>query len=723
MNKYFKDSNSIDYLLLCIITSVLLVLVYKLWDINILKYPIQFQGDSIMAYVSTQMIHEDGLFGAASRYGTPFHTNNLDFYDGAMISRIIRWIMVTLTGNAILSVNVYFFFGFFLASCTSYYSLRKISVSRISSFIVSILYTFIPFHMYRGVMHLTYSQYWIIPLVILYVINYCLQTEKVIASNKRRALDWKHIAVIILIGGHNVYYAYFSCFLLFISIIINLLKRNYYGIKKALIDIAEISTMFFVFAIPYFLNQIIHGKNSGIASRNIEEIQIYALKLGHLLLPSIGNRVRALRNISTKFNELSYSNENEFATLGILLSIGFIALIIELFRYEHDDCVLHILAVLMVSCLLLSITGGFNSIIGLVFSNIRAYNRISIFIAFFAAISLGKLLDKLFSSVQQNFIRYPVSIIILLLGIFDQTIGISDLYQKDAWNEDDVNTYGYYKALKMQWNDDEQYFSNLENTVKEGAHIYQMPYMQYPENPSINKISDYMPFIGYLHTQKLCWSYGCIKGRCGDKWNTSLGQLELKDQIKQIVMMDFDGVLIDSFGFDSDTYAVFKGEVEEILSTAPIVDDKGRYYYYSLEQLKKQLCISAEEYKQAHLLYYYGDGISYEETDGKQTWNWCDTTGTIDLYNATNDICKVNIRFDCHFPDEQCHSIIIKDKKNKVLEDYFFEENMDGCVGLNIDIYPGESGIIIESDCDRIDAGDDPRKLAFMIKNISVSFE
>ena len=48
--------------------------------------------------------------------------------------------------------------------------------------------------------------------------------------------------------------------------------------------------------------------------------------------------------------------------------------------------------------------------------------------------------------------------------------------------------------------------------------IYQLPYHGYPEGGFQNDMWDYHLLVGYLHSDKLKWSYGSVKGREGDSW-------------------------------------------------------------------------------------------------------------------------------------------------------------------------------------------------------------
>ena len=70
------------------------------------------------------------------------------------------------------------------------------------------------------------------------------------------------------------------------------------------------------------------------------------------------------------------------------MSIGFVYLIIELLKAKHDDKNVYVSSLFNICAIALSTIGGVASLIGMFFSEIRGYNRISIYIAFWAKVSL-----------------------------------------------------------------------------------------------------------------------------------------------------------------------------------------------------------------------------------------------------------------------------------------------------------------------------------------------
>lgn len=585
-NKIILSNNKIDYMILFFINLILIFVVFRLWKIDITKYPIQWRGDAITAYSGAKMLLEDGLFGSGSRYGIPFPNKSIDFYSGGMINRIARWIIVSITRNPIFAVNISYFMGYVFASFSSYYVLRRVGISRSTSIVVATLYAFTPFHLIRGICHLGYSQYWLLPLGILYAIQLCTDNPEDICGNdsKRKVNNvvLKYL-VFILLGGLNVYYVGFTLFFFFIAFLFNIVNRRIEKAWQSIKSCIIICLACFIYAVPYIISNIQNGSNKVIAIRSQEEIQIYSLKIGHLLLPNYLHRIGALRLLTQKYNEYSFSNENVSAALGVFFALGFIYLFIFIFRRTKQDEVLHVCSIFNMASVLLALTGGLASIIGMFFAMIRCYNRISIYIAFLSAISFGKLVDKLVFMINKKNVIVFILASALCVGIYDQTFEPTDgfdLYSGCPKGD------AYYDEIVNKWNEDEEYFKCIEESVTPETLVYQMPYMKYPEAGKVGNITDYEAFYGYIHTNTLKWSYGCYKGREGDNWNEQLANKSMEDIITEIINKGFRGLLVDSYGYEKESFDNLTRQLEKYIGDDPLIDHNGRLYFYSLSGLE-----------------------------------------------------------------------------------------------------------------------------------------
>lgn len=107
-------------------------------------------------------------------------------------------------------LNLYFLLTFPLTTVISLFVMRKLNFSNTVSLIGSLLYSFMPYHFLRGEAHLFLSAYYLIPLMILLIVN--------IMSNDRDNYGAKKklysLFICLLLSSSGVYYAFLYVFCL-----------------------------------------------------------------------------------------------------------------------------------------------------------------------------------------------------------------------------------------------------------------------------------------------------------------------------------------------------------------------------------------------------------------------------------------------------------------------------------------------------------------------------
>jgi phosphoglycerol transferase len=251
-----------------------------------------------------------------------------------------------------------------------------------------------------------------------------------------------------------------------------------------------------------------NGKNPEVAMRSPIESEIYGLKIAQLLMPISGHRIPRLAIVPNYYNKAApLVNENQMASLGLIGSLGFLILIVWILYLIGNGInfkeyyILDNLSIFNLYGLLLATIGGFGTVFaGLAFPEIRCYNRISIFIAFFSLFAVVLLLEE-FSKryVRGNTPRLLFNAFLCLalaVGVSDQT------------SESFVPPYD---SIRAEYLNDDAFIKNIEAIMPENAMIFQLPYVPFPEYPPVYKMDDYSHFRAYLHSKDLRWSYGTIK--------------------------------------------------------------------------------------------------------------------------------------------------------------------------------------------------------------------
>src|SRR5205807_10341962 len=141
------------------------------------------------------------------------------------------------------------------------------------------------------------------------------------------------------------------------------------------------------------------------------------------------------------------------------------------------------------AALLLGTLGGFGSLFFVfVSAQIRSYNRISVFIAFFSLLAIALVLDRFWTrgakTIRNRGLMTAGFCALLMFGILDQT---SRHYVPP------------YQAIKAEFESDDKFVKEIEALMPTGAMIFQLPYFPFPEHGPVQRMQDYDLFRGYLH--------------------------------------------------------------------------------------------------------------------------------------------------------------------------------------------------------------------------------
>ncbi|MBQ6519012.1 MAG: hypothetical protein IJI14_09840, partial [Anaerolineaceae bacterium] len=108
------------------------------------------------------------------------------------------------------------------------------------------------------------------------------------------------------------------------------------------------------------------------------------------------------------------------------------------------------------------------------------------------------------------------------------------------------------------------------------------PFHRFPESGSVNRMTDYMELLGYIHTDNIRWSFGAHKGSDGDKWNQFVSQMDMPSLIETIISTGFRGIYIESRAYTEEELKVLKESIENILGYASFTSNDGNLYFYNL---------------------------------------------------------------------------------------------------------------------------------------------
>jgi phosphoglycerol transferase len=581
--------NIFYYSMALILSVLIMIFTLQLWETD-LRYPLPWDGDGKNVPVIIKGLIDNGWFTHNNYIGAPFGSVAYDFPTADGLYLIIFWFISLFIKKWVIITNAFILSTFPLTTLSTLFVMRHFKISYPVAILGGLLYTFTPYHLFRLFGHSFLASYFLIPLstmVVLWTMQDSPMIHLYIKGNGRFGVSvekqrfYPGLIICLLVSGSGIYYAVFSLFFMVCAGLILIIKQR--KIVFLLAPIIFSSVILFgilINTLPSVLYQILYGPGLEPRVRLPLESELYGLRISQLLFPIIGHRIDFFNRFSTSSPTFPPATENVFSALGIIVSFGFIILLIFLlsegnlkiksFQTIKDLSYLNILAILLATI------GGFGAVISFVISpQIRAYNRISIFIAFYSVFALMLLIDYLIKRMKmdQGAFRAVSALLLFCLLIIGVLDGTSPRQTPDYTGQNNR-----YLASRV-------FVQKVEKSLPKGSMVFQLPYIPYPENPPVLAMVDYDQFFGYLNSKDLRWSYGANRGREGDLWIRKVSQEKVPDLLNNLINEGYAGITIDRNGYE-DSAAAITSELTTILKQQPIESRDHRYLFYSLVNYK-----------------------------------------------------------------------------------------------------------------------------------------
>jgi phosphoglycerol transferase len=534
-----------------------------------------------MVYVTwAKGMLENGWYLHNPALGAPAGQDMHDYPVPDLLHLLSLKLLSLVYRDAGTTVNVFFLLGFPLAALTAFFALRRLQVSAVPAGVAALLYAFLPYHLLRSEKHLFLSAYYLVPLAVLVVLGLYRDARFLHRPSAAGAL-----VVCLLVGLAGVYYAFFTCFFLGVAAAAACCyRRKVCPLLPAGILIAVITGGVVASVSPTLIYHHQHGPNPEAVDRAPEGAELYGLKLTQLLLPVNRHRVEALAHARAVYSNSPATpliTENEFATLGLAGAVGFLILVGRLLWRRPDTApqLLDALAVLNVFAVLLATVGGFGSLFAFyVTPMIRAYNRVSVFLGFFALAAVALLLDALWRRFAVR--SWP-----------GRALGVAcaaGLLGMCLLDQVPPGLFLTHVAREGQYRSEGAFVHQIEAAVPPGTMVFQLPYTPFPESPPPGRMFDYDHFRAYLHSHTLRWSYGAMRGRAGDRWQREVAGKPLPEMVEALTLAGFGGIYLDRLGFADDGTAV-EAQLTRLLGVSPLVSGDGRLSFFSLSDYTRRL--------------------------------------------------------------------------------------------------------------------------------------
>ncbi len=536
-----------------------------------LKVPFYYVGsDPMLNGFAIKTIIDYGSVLYNPAVGAPFGLDFRAFPLPDLLHLLIVRGMSFFTHDWALILNLYYLLGFPLSALSALFLMRRFSVSAPASATAAILFAFLPSHFLRGEGHLWLASYYIVPLTTFVILwlgcGYPLTAR----------LRFLAGVICILSGLAGVYYAFFGAGLLLVAGVQGSLRRHSFRPLLAATACAALVSAAVVIALsPNIVFLLQHGANAihSAVFRPPSSAEVYGLRMAQMLLPPSYHRLGLMAHIRKIYDttELTIANESAYAALGSIADLGFVAIIVCLVFGLRRDPLWDSLSMLTITALLIGTIGGLSAGLIYIFPEIRAYNRISIYIAICALLAAALLWDRAVAGLTRPALRRAAPWLlapILVAGFLDQS-------PPGSW-------YPSRSKAIAQYASDQEFVDEIERRLSPGAMIFEFPYVPFPESPPMNQMEDYELFRGYLHSRDLRWSYGSIRGSAGDAWEQSVTAQPIPSAIQELARRGFSGIYVDRFGYPPHEYVLIEDLLTAALGPPAIVSPNHRLAFYLL---------------------------------------------------------------------------------------------------------------------------------------------
>ena len=383
--------------------------VLRLWDAD-LHVPFSIGGDGNAAMMVVKDLISSPWYFTNDSLGAPYGQDLLDYpgWGGDVIHMVIFKLLGLAWNDVAAVTNVYFLLTFPLTAGTAYVVLRALTVSQPSSAACAVLFATLPYHFLRGEYHLFLSGYFAVPVgafLVISVLNGRTLVRRRAAAVGASGLSrttLTTIAACALVACGSVYYSVFTLILLVLVTLVALVQADRGRVIQGLLVTGIVAAAIAVTLTPAVIHQISDGANPAVGKRSPEESERFAFTLGQLVVPIKGHRIEPFARLSDHYltNQIVVGEGTAslglVSTVGLLLAMALLVAGLPASRWRRDWGVAQAAALAAVLALLLGTVGGLSSLIAhALTSQIRHWNRLSVFIAFFSLVLIALLLDVL----------------------------------------------------------------------------------------------------------------------------------------------------------------------------------------------------------------------------------------------------------------------------------------------------------------------------------------
>jgi hypothetical protein len=517
---------------------VLLFIVLQLWRFDF-HVPFNNLGDSLWYAALAKSITQNGWTYYVPQLSAPFGLPAASFPSMTNVDWLVMKALSAFLRDPATVFNVFWLLSILVTAWTALFSLRILGVPPWVSCAGGLIYSCLPFTWLRSTSHLSLV-FFAVPLLCAYA-TYLVRGP--VAPWTDQTYRRTGIIGALLQGFDYLYYAWFGILLFAAAGIVGYASRRHReALTWAGLGIAVLCIATVINLSPSFVAWQRHGKPD-IGYKVPSEAEIYGLKIRQLLLPSGHNPLPPLRTWATLDARASFplENENRTARLGLVGALGFLYLLWSIVVPAKDGphgATIKAIAALNLFALSVTTVGGFGAIINtLTVPEIRAYNRFSVFIAFFATAGVSLWLADGWRRTPRprRLILAAVAAALAAFSLYDQVLdarGITRGYDRDRAAAAEAGAV----------------VGRMEAVLPDRTAVFQFPITDFPRDARRGPMFAYDHALPYLQSDHLRWSWPSLSPK-HVAWSRYVRSIRGAGIVRVLAGSGFGAVWVDRYGY------------------------------------------------------------------------------------------------------------------------------------------------------------------------------
>ena len=507
--------------------------------------PLAFSSDSLWYLMQSKSTVDNGWWWWNPRLGAPYGLDEVAYPSNSTVDQALVWIISRFVPDAFAAVNLTWGLVVVLSGLSATWCLRALRVSRISAFAAGTLFALSPYALYRNIDHFA---------LVIYLVPFACAAALWLAAGEPHQ-QWGRTARVAVLAGcallgiNYVYYAFFASFGLVVGALIGYAwRRDRRLLVSGALAVAVIAGSTLLNLAPSLYSWHEHGRPLIQREKTPAEAEMHGLKIRQLVSPVYPHAFPPFNRWVEQEAAARFPNdyENWSSRLGIVGTLGFLALVLLLFLPEAPLQELPLVrgaSRLTLAVLLLATVGGFGVVFNLAVSpDIRAYNRISPFIAFFSLLAVATAVDRIFKTPRA---RSLAAIALLLLGTADQGQATRRVNERQG-------------AIATEVAELRGLAGTLERALPDGAMVFQLPIRTYMSESDFGRMKQYDHFKPYLVSETLRFSYPAFSNE-QVRWQQALTGVDVRTLATRLATQGFSAVLVNRYGYEDQAAAVVAG--------------------------------------------------------------------------------------------------------------------------------------------------------------------